>query len=491
MQTKHAKPPMRRLLQAGILLCLMMMAGCKSDELIQSYRPDEKMLIEEAKMSYKDQFKSLNGFDRYFANPLWEYYSVAEDSLFNSVVIPFEPLSKEVYAYLMISIPKDNNEERIYTLRVFNYEYAKKLAKNSYHSYTLQQLNTPKNTIEKGYIKNNKWVTTEKITSEELGFNTILTRTMVSKDCEDCPVEGGSLDEVVITAPKKKDKGTGGPTTPIIPTIPSLPQPGDPGFPNLPGGGGGGSYPSVKPLSPVLKALFKGKNSLTDADTEKLNKAVDEMLQKCFYNTINNYLTSKGVQLNDIKMDPDLANRGGQAAVDNLGNLIIGESDQINTDNLEHEWTHLFQRAYLSMGKEPWGDKKGMIEYEVALKDDIIELIKYKGDWNIIPHSWVGFNMENIIYQPEYQKWLDKLTSNGTSYPTSIDQKEFEYFAKIFAEVSYRYGYGKKDEDYVNGKLINPVDYTNVRGRYTYVGVNYPASVSVSLYNEIKTNCKL
>lgn len=66
MQTKNAKPTMFRLLQAGILLVLVIMAGCKSDEIIQYYYPNEKMLIEEAKMSYKDQFESMNGFDRYF-----------------------------------------------------------------------------------------------------------------------------------------------------------------------------------------------------------------------------------------------------------------------------------------------------------------------------------------------------------------------------------------------------------------------------------------
>ncbi|GEM_PF-6593465 len=93
-------------------------------------------------------------------------------------------------------------------------------------------------------------------------------------------------------------------------------------------------------------------------------------------------------------------------------------------------------------------------------------------------------------YEIEFKKWLDKLTTNGTSYPTFIDQAEFEYFAKVFAEVSYRYGYGKKNKDYVDGKLINPVDYINIRGRYSYVGINYPNSVSISLYNEIRKNCK-
>ncbi len=65
------------------------------------------------------------------------------------------------------------------------------------------------------------------------------------------------------------------------------------------GGGGGGGYnppPSTK-LNSNLKTLFKGKNNLSNEDTEKLNKAHEEMGKNCFYEFIDNYLVRNNVQL--------------------------------------------------------------------------------------------------------------------------------------------------------------------------------------------------
>ena len=53
---------------------------------------------------------------------------------------------------------------------------------------------------------------------------------------------------------------------------------------------------------------------------------------------------NKGVKLGDIKMDPDL---GGQAAVNLSGDLIFQYSDQINIDNLGHEWGLYFKKVFM------------------------------------------------------------------------------------------------------------------------------------------------
>jgi len=245
-------------------------------------------------------------------------------------------------------------------------------------------------------------------------------------------------------------------------------------MPNFPGGtsgeynGGGGSYnppAPITPLHPTLKALFKGVNSLTDEDTEKLNRAFEEMRQKCFYETINKYVIRKGVQLGNIKMDPNYGGGKGLAGLSSAGNLTFKESSHINTDNLCHEWIHLYQKTYNNMTL--YGDKKGMMEYEKDLIQDILNFVQF-GDFSKF-HTWSNQMSVKLQDQLTYQNWIIDITKNGTSLPTIIDNKKYQELSILFGK--YNSGYSPEN-GYVYG--------TNI----------YDSSTIQSLFIESINNCK-
>lgn len=147
---------------------------------------------------------------------------------------------------------------------------------------------------------------------------------------------------------------------------------------------------------------------------------------------------NKGVKLGDIKMDPDL---GGQAAVNLSGDLIFQYSDQINIDNLGHEWGHLFQKSfhdnpnnYVSIS----GDNQGMVEFERHFAEDVNILIECNGnlkDKEALYHKWAAFdsqNPKNPINKDPYIMWLLKITNNGKNYPSEINSQDFQIYGKRF-----------------------------------------------------------
>ncbi len=230
------------------------------------------------------------------------------------------------------------------------------------------------------------------------------------------------------------------------------------------GGGGGGGYspPPATQLNSNLKTLFKGKNNLSNEDTKKLNKAYEEMRQNCFYEFIDNYLMRNNVQLNNINIDPSYS---GQAGVSSTGNLTFWNSDEINSHNLSHEWIHLFQRQYNSMSS--FGDKRGMMEFELALTQDILNFIE-TGDFAKFS-SWSNQSNLSIKEQEDYQKWVKMLTLNGTHYPSTIDNIRYQELSKIFGEYSIGYN---ANRGYIYG--------TNI----------YKSTAIQSLFNQAKLHCK-
>ena len=84
MQTKHAKPKMRRLLQAGILFCLIVMAGCKSEEEMNNQLSSENRFFEykgrgnvtkqilSVLQTKNDTLPFVNSFVEKYGYPMWE-----------------------------------------------------------------------------------------------------------------------------------------------------------------------------------------------------------------------------------------------------------------------------------------------------------------------------------------------------------------------------------------------------------------------------------
>ncbi len=199
------------------------------------------------------------------------------------------------------------------------------------------------------------------------------------------------------------------------------------------GGGGGGS--SAPELSPKLKKLFKGKCKLADEDVKKLNEEYEKMREDCFYRTLDNYLKEKGVRLNDIFIDKKLA---GMAGVSNKGNLMFNTTEDIQVQNLKHEWIHLSQFQKHNQWNKDIKDIQGMMEWEVALLQDILYFVEIKGKADEVAHHWVAAG-EKEDYRTEYIAWLKKMTNNGTSYPDNIDDISFMDFSKIFGATSREY----------------------------------------------------
>lgn len=184
-----------------------------------------------------------------------------------------------------------------------------------------------------------------------------------------------------------------------------------------------------------MKSLFKGIHLLNDDETKKLNEAYLEMINECFYEYIDNYFKINNMKLRDIL----IAEPGwmGQAGINDLGDLKFADISQITVDNLKHEWIHLYQKQFHSM--TTFGDKRGMMEFELALIQDILKFIEIKGEWKNTAYSWACSSQKHDKYRLEYMEWLIDLTDNGKRFPIAIENKMFQYFSIAFGEVSISY----------------------------------------------------
>lgn len=193
--------------------------------------------------------------------------------------------------------------------------------------------------------------------------------------------------------------------------------------------------------------LFKKGSRLNANDQKKLEDAYKKMREECIYEYIDNYLQSQNVSLGSIYIaDPGWM---GQAAVTNSGDLKFADSNEITAEALKHEWFHLYQKEYHSLSSytEP-----GMMEWEQAFFQDILMYIKIGGNRNGITYSWACFEIGNTSYEKDYLDWLSTLTNKGTTFPTNIDNSNFEHFADVFGDVSRSYnksrGYNYSNTNY-------------------------------------------
>ncbi|GEM_PF-1910479 len=448
MQTKHAKTNRtRRLMQAGIILCLMMTAGCAVEEELNNQLSTQKRFfsydgsvpmtrqILVVLQSKNDTLPFVDNFVEKYGYPMWQDAVDVYEGGDAALYVPVHKAGQEEIEYIWAFHIVNNyvhyslvnrslvNKDNEWVFDYMTQEALKVIPKSG------RRFKTPKTMTTRSWVRNTTCAYEYYIGSEyngkyeEVGVNWHCWDTWVyeQKQCDHLDDNDGS--------------GSG-------------PMPG--------GGGGGGGYlppdsgdgytpPSkVTPLSPTLKALFKGVNSLTDADTENLNKAVEEMLQKCFYETINNYLLQNNVQLRDIRINPDYQ---GQAGVNNLGDLTFRSSDEINTEQLSHEWIHLYQKARNNM--TTFGDKRGMMEFEVALVQDIKNFVEFDSFEKFSTWSnQISLSRED---QFKYQNWIQRITNNGADYPREIDNSTFQEMSLLFGKYNSAYS---PDRGYIYGSNI-------------------------------------
>lgn len=236
--------------------------------------------------------------------------------------------------------------------------------------------------------------------------------------------------------------------------------------------GGGGSNnnnnnnrPPRVSLDPRLKELFKGEHDLDTEYIEKLNYAFNKMKKECFYDYIDYYLRQNNVQLRNIY----IAEPGwyGQAAITSSDDLKFADISQITAYNLKHEWIHLYQKQFHNINR--FGKNLGMVEFELALIQDILKFIEIRGDWENTAYSWACTTTTNYKHQQAYMDWLLDLTNNGTAYPTTIKDEKFQEFSEAFGDVS--------------------ISYNTSRG-YTYGDKSsYKPSAIQSLFSRAKSYC--
>jgi hypothetical protein len=222
------------------------------------------------------------------------------------------------------------------------------------------------------------------------------------------------------------------------------------------------------PLHKDLKALFKGVCRIIDPDMDKLNKAYEEMREDCFYNNIDVYIRENGMSLKNIIIDPTMF---GDASINSDGNLKFRNSIYITAENLKHEWIHLFQKHYHSL--TAFGDKAGMMEFELALAQDILHFVKYKGkvsEGDGAFHIWACSKTGDDEDRKNYIDWLSDITAEGKAYPSAIDNEKFQDFSTAFGRVSISYN---PDRGYVYGS-----------------NATYPPSAIQALFQLAKKNCK-
>lgn len=109
-----------------------------------------------------------------------------------------------------------------------------------------------------------------------------------------------------------------------------------------------------------------------------------------------------------------------------------------------------------------------MMEFELALAQDILFFIEIQGDWPNHAHSWAAWKTGKEDYKDHYMNWLKEITTDGRGYPTAIDNIKFQYFSEVFGEISRSY-------------------HTN-KG-YVYGNHAYSSSAIQALFNQAKKHC--
>ncbi len=179
--------------------------------------------------------------------------------------------------------------------------------------------------------------------------------------------------------------------------------------------------------------FIKGAGNLLSTDISRLNNAFTSMNNDCMYKNISNQISSRNITMGEVNINSSMI---GVAGWSPSGNLSFGGSDLITSENLSHEWFHLAQWKLTGVDIFSFTNK-GMAEFENALFADIRRTVRAGGNIdNLIDHTFACYKGGYETYRTEYQNWLKSITQNGSTYPTTINQADFNKWANVFGEVS-------------------------------------------------------
>lgn len=284
---------------------------------------------------------------------------------------------------------------------------------------------------------------------------------LTSKSTEDGDIDGGTLPEVVVTASYPVTfQFAPGPNTDML----WDPQPWWHDLPPIdysgPGGGNGGNpqgdnKPSSVKLAKNLIKFFPQGTKLTAQQLEKLNEAYKKMLSHCAYKVIDDYIAKNGLFRGSIVLK-ESGGSIGLASLDPKGNINFYGEENITATNLAHEWIHIYQIAF-DHSRAPLGDEyKGMMEFELALLQDIIVFAEdprqlFHRDQTDIHQNCSWIRTLDVDYEEMdrieslYRTWMIGLFYKK-KFPDKMTEGLFTYFLPHFEK--YSRGYRNRDYEF-------------------------------------------
>lgn len=229
---------------------------------------------------------------------------------------------------------------------------------------------------------------------------------------------------------------------------------GSGGSPNPSDGGGGGWNPPTETPAKIptqLKKLIKSNNNLTDEDMKKLEKAWEKLQEDCFSKSFLKHLEDKKFAVNEVRI---LDEKMGNSSYSKKGYLSFQNDEFITPEILFHELFHLYQ--YKTHKDKINSSQIGWMEYERAIFADICNYIKtaqiiyeekkvedtqadsiktsiknrfwrYKDDNSLIT------DYASEEQRDDYFVWLDSITKQGFTYPTShLTDNEIKHFLELY-----------------------------------------------------------
>ena len=185
-----------------------------------------------------------------------------------------------------------------------------------------------------------------------------------------------------------------------------------------------------------VDTLIKNLDSLTDAQRDTLNARLSQIRGDCIGASVYNYLTTNKISFSFTSNPSQTA----QATYNpTTGGISIQDFTTLSASNLEEEFVHAIQNAVYNGIAKYSNTASANIEFEAKL------LLNISSAMNTTPSNFA------INNDPNYGLFLQNLTNNYTSYPTSFTSSQlgwYDVYLGEFIQSQYNTGYTNDVIDY-------------------------------------------
>lgn len=153
-------------------------------------------------------------------------------------------------------------------------------------------------------------------------------------------------------------------------------------------------------------------NSLDLAGRLELERALQDKLQECGYNTMHRYIADNSYQINEVRINSSLQSPAAYYA---QSNTLEFRSNEDIYNGFPEEFIHFFQNMNYPGGISQYDDVgRSNIEFEAKLMQDLLCNVKGLG----CPDYGTS---QNSKYLESYGYWIDAMTNGGTQMPDYND----------------------------------------------------------------------